>query len=183
MTAIIVHNIRRGGCPCHQVPAMGIFTHHNLTFIPLVLLGFLEGPSHRPFCFLQSLSFEGGSRRHTSRGGGCPCCQSRHMTFPAVTQQSALFYRSHSCCPWRYSSWPRWQPLNIATSYWQDDASQRGYLGRQPGRRQHAVTVQRDNDKAPLSVVGTVGSGSGMTASIFRQGWIFLNYGISNVHI
>ncbi len=161
---------------------MGIVTHHNLTFIPLILLGFQEGPGHRPFCFLQRLSFEGGSRRHTSRGGGRPCCQSRQMTFPAVVQQSALFCSSHSCCPWRYSSWPRWQPLNIATSYWQDDASQRGYLGRQQGWWQHTVTVQRDTGKAPLSAVGTFGSGSGTTASIFRQRWI-LNYGISNVHI
>jgi hypothetical protein len=42
VTAVIVYKIRREGHPHHQVPAMGIATHHNQTCTSLPHLGYGE---------------------------------------------------------------------------------------------------------------------------------------------
>ncbi len=124
---------QEGGHPYHQVSAIDITKHHNQTVF-FAAPGLRQGLGHRPFSPCCACVVKKGPRKTlrlcpswsyarqenpgtvamaarlkvaTSKGGGCPCRQSRRMTqaFSLLLHNSPLYSHLQSCCcPWRW--WP-----------------------------------------------------------------------------
>jgi hypothetical protein len=86
LTTLIVYIIRRGGRPCHELPAMGVATHQNQTCIPVPRLGYTESPDHSLFdpCFACVLRGYPGGTLWLHPSGGFTGCKSPATVVMAV---------------------------------------------------------------------------------------------------
>ncbi len=171
---IIVHNIRRGGHPCQQIPDMGIATHYKQ-----ICISFCARVIGRAHVTAISLLITALSQwqlrqlRESWQGGdgdkvnGSNFKIQRSFLWPVSSFGVGLsrqFYNTSLLSSVNFHAalgggWPIWQPLNIdvATPFWQD-ASMR--LWRQQ------LTVATRQQRHSSFGCGTVGS------SGFHQGWI-----------